>query len=127
MTNTDNDKFARALAFKPLVQRAGYAEVSAEISPETLNGVGIAHGGFLFSLSDYASALAANTPERLAISSGASIDYIEPVPAGASIVAVASVDAENAKSGVYKVVITDSRREKIFAVFRGRLIYKKPL
>ena len=99
MTNTDGDKFARALAFKPLVQRAGYAEASAEVSPETLNGVGIAHGGFLFSLSDYASALAANTPERLAISSGALIDYIEPVPAGASIVAVASVDAENAKSG----------------------------
>ncbi len=127
MTNTDSDKFARTLAFKPLVQRAGYAEVSAEISPETLNGVGIAHGGFLFSLCDYASALAANTPERLAISSGASIDYIDPVPAGTSVVAVASADAENGKSGVYKVVITDSAREKIFAVFRGRLIYKKSI
>ncbi len=125
MINTDNDKLARTLKFVVLTQQQDYAEVEAVALEPFLNGVDIAHGGFLFSLCDYASALASNTEERIAISSGASIDYIEPVLPNSEIVAIAQKIAGNAKTGVYQVYITDNQtRAKRFVSFHSRVVYK---
>ena len=126
MINTDNDRLARTLNFKIVKQQKDFAEVEAVAQEAFLNGVDIAHGGFLFSLADYASALASNTKERIAISSGASIDFIEPVLPDSEIVAIAEILADNAKTGVYQVRITDKQtRQKNFALFRSRVIYKQ--
>ena len=126
MINTDNDRLAKTLKFKIVKQQKDFAEVEAVAQEAFLNGVDIAHGGFLFSLADYASALASNTQERVAISSGASIDFIEPVFPDSEIVAVAEILAGNAKTGVYQVRITDKQtRQKNFALFRSRVVYKQ--
>ena len=125
MINTDNDRLANTLKFKLLAQRQDYAEVEALALEPFLNGVDIAHGGFLFSLCDYASALASNTEERIAISSSASIDFIEAVVPNSEIIAVAQVLTSNQKTGVYQVYITDKQtRSKRFATFHSRVIYK---
>ena len=126
MINTQNDRFAKTLKFSVTVQRDGFAEVEAVAEEAFLNGVDIAHGGFLFSLCDYASALASNTESRIAISSGASIDYIEPVQPNECIIAIAELLSANAKTGVYQVYITDkATRSKRFALFRSRVVFKQ--
>ena len=126
MINTQNDRLAKTLNLLAITQRDGFAEVEAVAEEAFLNGVDIAHGGFLFSLCDYASALASNTENRIAISSGASIDYLEPVSPNESIIAVAELISANAKTGVYQVYITDkSTRTKRFALFRSRVIFKQ--
>lgn len=66
MANTDNDKFAKKLALETLENSFGSARVRAVARAEFLNGVDIAHGGFLFTVADFASALAVNTDERVA-------------------------------------------------------------
>lgn len=125
MINTDRDRLARTLNFNVAFQRVDCAEVSARADEPFLNGVDIAHGGFLFALCDYASALASNTQSRAAITSASSIDFIEPVLPGTEILAVAELVAATPKTGVYRAFVTDAAtRSKRFAVFNTRVVYK---
>lgn len=125
MPNTDNDRLAKTLHFKKLLQRQDFAEVEACVEDDFLNGVNIAHGGFLFSLCDYTLALAANTNERIAISSSGAIEYINPVPPNTELFAVCTLLVGNKKSGCYEVKIFDkSNREIVYCIFHSRAIYK---
>jgi len=124
-TNTDRDRFAAMLGFKTISRRDGYAEVAAKVEEKFLNGVDIAHGGFLFTLCDYASALAANTECRIAISSSSTMEFIQKVPQGEDVLAVAEIDAATEKTGVYKVYITDAQtRKNRYCVFYTRFVFK---
>lgn len=124
MPSTENDRFAKTLRFKTLVQRKDFAEVEAFVEDDFLNGVDIAHGGFLFTLCDYALALAANTDERIAISSSGAIEYITPVPPRAKLVAVCSIIAGAGKSGYYETKVFDADRKTLFCIFHSRAVYK---
>lgn len=125
MPNTDNDTFAKTLEFEVVESRFGYARARAIAKPEFLNGLGIAHGGFLFSIADFALALAANTDTQSAVSANASINYISPCPAGAVITAEARVVYANNKTGLFDVRIFEDSPEKPFAVFQARAIFKQ--
>lgn len=122
MLNIDNDRLAKTLLFEKLESKYGYAKVRAAAKPEFLNGVNIAHGGFLFALADYTAALATNTESRAAISSSASINFLSPTPENAEIIATASIAAEDAKSAVCDVRL--STEGKTVAVFQSRVIFK---
>ncbi len=124
MPNTDNDRLAKTLKFKILTQRKDFAEVEAVVEDAFLNGVDIAHGGFLFSLCDYTLALAANTDERIAISSSGTIEYINAVPPNTELVAVCNLLVGAKKSGYYEVKVYDKLRENVFCIFHSRAIYK---
>ena len=127
IVNTDRDRLAKTLKFAVLEQRPDYAEVRAVVEDAFLNGVDIAHGGFLFSLCDFACALASNTPERVAITSNSNIDFIGPVKPNETVLAFAELVAGNEKTGVYQVMITDLGQAKRYAVFRSRVVYKRAM
>ncbi|MBE6414085.1 MAG: hotdog fold thioesterase [Verrucomicrobiaceae bacterium] len=125
MPNTDNDRFAKELGFRVVSTSVESASVVANVQERFLNGVDIAHGGFIFTLCDYAVAVASNTDERIAISSGATIDYIEPIPPNCEVCANVKPIVITQKSGVYNVVISASENpDKKFAVFSCRMIFK---
>ncbi len=125
MPNTDNDRFAKELGFRVVSTSKDTAVVVANVKERFLNGVNIAHGGFIFSLCDYAVAVASNTDERIAISSSASIDYIEPIPQNCEISACVYPTVITQKSGVYNVVVSAIENpQKKFAVFHCRMIFK---
>ena len=123
MPSTENDRFAKTLRFKTLAQRPDFAEVEAFVE-DALNGVDIAHGGFLFTLCDYALALAANTDERIAISSSGAIEYVNPVPPHTKLVAVCNMLAGTNKSGYYETKVFDADRKTLFCIFHSRAVYK---
>ena len=52
MPNTDNDRFAKELGFRVVSTSKDTAVVVANVKERFLNGVNIAHGGFIFSLCD---------------------------------------------------------------------------
>ncbi len=125
MPNTDNDKLAKTLEFLVLESSFGLARVGAVAKDEFLNGVNIAHGGFLFSLADFASALASNTDDRVAISSGATINYLAPCPAEEDVIAVAKISYSDAKTALCDVTIASAKTDTVFAIFQSRMIFKK--
>ena len=125
MANTDNDRLAKTLCFESLESRFGYARVSAVAKDEFLNGVNIAHGGFLFSLADFASALATNTDERIAVSSSASMNFLSPCPPNENVFAEAKISYEDAKTALVGVSVYSQNSGAIFAIFQSRVIFKK--
>ena len=122
--NTENDRLAKTLKFQKITQRQDFAEVAALVEDAFLNGIDLAHGGFLFSLCDYTVALAANTPERKAISSSAAIEFVNPVPPQTKLLATCTLICAAPKSGYYETRVCDESGKTTYCVFHSRAIYK---
>ncbi len=73
-----NDKFAKHLGMQIVEVAKGYAKTKLTIQQDFLNGLDFAHGGVIFSLADYAFALASNTPEESGLAISANIHFIKP-------------------------------------------------
>ena len=125
MPNTDFDRLAETLGFAKIESADGSVRVRAFARDEFLNGVGIAHGGFLFSLADYAAALAVNTGDVTAVSSNSAINYLRPCPRGAEVWASARVPFRNEKTAVCDVSLHSPDGSDVYAIFQSRFIVKK--
>lgn len=118
-----SDHFAEHLGMTLLERRAGYARVAVTLNENLMNGVELAHGGLIFTLADYAFALACNTAERRAVSISASINYIYPGKAG-TLTAEGAVVSENKKMGHYTMNVYNDDRT-VIAVMSGLAYYSK--
>lgn len=123
MKNSLGDKFAHHLDFEVLEVKKNFSIVQGVIKDEYLNGEGIGHGGYIYTLADFAFAIASNNQDRIALSSAASINYLRPCHAGIKIFAIATLVTETEKHGVFDVVIKD-QNDCVFAVFHARASYK---
>ena len=56
-----------------------FAECKIELTPESMNAQGIAHGGTVFSACDVAAGYAATYIDRRLVTQGASINFLRPV------------------------------------------------
>lgn len=119
----DKDKFAKANGIRLLEATPGYAKASMEICENHHNSVGIVHGGALFSLADFAFAVASNTHGRVALAINAEISFFKASSKGV-LTAVAKEISLNNKLGTYLVDITDENDEPI-AHFKGTVYRKK--
>jgi acyl-CoA thioesterase len=97
----------------------GKATATLTITDEMVNGHGICHGGYVFTLADTAFAFACNTYDDRTVAAGATIDFLEPVQSGDRLVAIAVERARRARSGVYDVTVTTADGS-VVAEFRGR-------
>lgn len=125
MDSFENDKFAILLGFEVLESRNGKSRVRAKVKDDYLNGVGITHGGFLYTLADFALAAATNTGGRIALNSTATINYLQPCPAGAVIIADASYEFENGKTALCIIRISNEKTGELYCVFESRAVMKK--
>ncbi|KPA15406.1 thioesterase, partial [Candidatus Magnetomorum sp. HK-1] len=112
-----NDQFARHNGIEMIDVSTGYAHVKMDIKPFHLNGVGIVHGGAIFTLADFAFAIAANSHEQVAVAINASISFVKAVKDG-TVYAEAKELSINHKLGVYKVDVFNSEKE-LLASFQG--------
>ena len=97
----------------------GRATASMAVRTDMLNGHGICHGGYVFTLADTAFAFACNTYDDVTVAAGADIAFLEPVGAGAQLVATARERARRGRSGLYDVTVT-AGDGTVVAEFRGR-------
>jgi acyl-CoA thioesterase len=96
----------------------GHARLSMTVGPNMLNGHGICHGGYIFTLADSAFAFACNTYNQLTVAQQNQITYVEAGKLGERLIATASELSKTGRSGTYDVVVTGDNGRKI-ALFRG--------
>jgi len=118
----ENDQFAKHNGIEMIEAYLGYARVKMGIKPYHLNGVGIVHGGAIFTLADFAFAIAANSREQVAVAINVSIAFVKAVKQG-TVYAEARELSVNRKLGVYQVDVVDDSKE-LLASFQG-MAYRK--
>ncbi len=111
------DKFATRIGINIEEFSQGYAKVSLKINTTHLNGVNIVHGGVLFTLADYALAIASNAYGKVALSINANITYLKSSNSGI-ITATAKEISKGSKIATYQVNIINDKKEKL-AVVQG--------
>jgi len=75
---TKNDRVAKLLGFRLVEVDIGYALVEMTMCEDHLNGVDTLHGGVIFSLADYAFAVACNSAGLPTVAVNANISYFKP-------------------------------------------------
>lgn len=116
------DAFAEHCGIDLVEASDGRAVAVVKIENKHLNGIGLVHGGLLFTLADLAFAAAAHTRGRKAVSISNTISYIKPVQ-GTTVRAEAAEVSRNSRLGSYTVNVIDESGE-IVAAFQG-LAYVK--
>ncbi|MCF8568088.1 hotdog fold thioesterase [Alicyclobacillus tolerans] len=101
-----NDPYAQQLGFEIVDVSPGYAQVTAVVSEDTLNFAGSPHGGFLFSLADYAFAVASNAHGRQAVATTVSIQFYQIARPGTRLRAQAQETHLTYRTGYYDMTVT---------------------
>ncbi len=116
------DRWA-ALAGARLVEvREGYARVRMRLRPEHLNGVGVVQGGAVFTLADFAFAVASNSHGTVAVALDVAITFARAARTGV-LVAEALEESVSRRVSVCNVRVTD-RAGEVIALFRGTAFRK---
>jgi len=114
-----DDLAAQALGVDVSVDVPGAAIATMKVREHMVNGHGLCHGGYIFTLADIAFAFACNTYGTVTVAAGASIDFIRPGHLGDTLTATASEAHRGGRTGVYDVHVTNGDGDCV-AIFRGR-------
>jgi acyl-CoA thioesterase len=118
-TMFERDPASQALGMVLDGIRPGYARMRMTVRADMLNGHATCHGGYIFMLADSAFAFACNSHNLSTVGAGCTIDYLAPGRAGDVLVAEATEQALQGKTGVYDVTVKTADGRTI-ALFRGK-------
>jgi len=117
------DYFAARNGIELVDVSPGYAKVRMTVDPMLhYNAVGTVHGGAIFTLADFAFAVASNSHGTVAMGINVSISYLKAVTEG-ELVAEAREAVLGPRLASYRVDVTDSAGD-IVALFQG-MVYRK--
>ena len=111
------DGASQGLGMQILEVKAGHAVLAMTIQPHMVNGHGIAHGGFIFTLADSAFAFACNSHNQRTVAAQCNISFIRPGKLGDTLVAAAREISRTGRSGIYDVRVTVT--DTVVAELRG--------
>jgi len=117
-----NDRFAVTTGVQLLEAGKGSCKASLKIEDRHLNAAGVVQGGAIFTLADFAFAVAANSRGQLALAINVNISFLCGKSEG-TLYATATEVAEPRRIGAYDVLITDEQGT-VIARFNG-LVYRK--
>lgn len=112
------DAASRGLGMELLEVRPGEARIAMTVRPDMVNGHGIMHGGFIFTLADSAFAFACNTYGEKVVAQHCSITFLRPGKLGDRLTAHAVERSRGKRSGIYDIRVVNAAGEAI-AEFRG--------
>nr|WP_194424293.1 hotdog fold thioesterase [Microbacterium aquimaris] len=103
------------------VERAepGYAVARMRVRPDMVNGVGVTHGGMIFTLADTVIAMASNDSAAASLVAGADVAFLSPSHEGDELVAVAERRTLAGRTGLYDARVETAGR--VVAEVRGRV------
>ncbi len=116
------DKFARYNGIELLEVAKGSAKAQMKINENHLNGIGTVHGGAIFTLADFAFAVAANSHGNVTVAINVNISFMKAAYSG-TLIAEAREISLNPRISTYTIDIYDSDGELI-AIFQG-MAYRK--
>lgn len=99
--------------------RAGHALMEMKVTESMVNGSGICHGGYLFSLADTAMAFASNSRNQVYVAISASIEFLSAGRIGETMKAVAIEEHRAGRTATYRVAVTNDSNAPV-AQFLGR-------
>jgi acyl-CoA thioesterase len=117
------DLFARHVGIELLVVEPGRAKARMKIEPHHLNGARTVHGGAIFTLADFAFAVAANSHGTMAMGINTSVSFVKSAVSG-SLHAEAREQSRNPRLATYIVNVTDDAND-VVAIFQGMVYLKK--
>ena len=116
------DRFANHSGVELVEAGPGLAKARMKIEPFHFNAAGTVHGGAIFTLADFAFAVASNSHGTLAMGINTSVSFVKAALAGI-LYADARELSRNAKLATYSVMITDDAGDTV-AIFQG-MVYRK--
>jgi acyl-CoA thioesterase len=111
------DAMLRSLGLERVSIKAGHASVAMTVLPSMVNGIGITHGGAIFTLADATFSLASNSYNERTVAAHCCISFLQPTKLGDRLVATAREVARSARSGIYDVSVT--LEDAVIAEFRA--------
>ena len=100
------DDASKGLGMEIVGIKPGVAILTMTIRPHMVNGHGIAHGGFIFTLADSAFAFACNSHNDRTVAAQCHISFIRPGKLGDRRVATAREISRTGRSGIYDVRVS---------------------
>jgi acyl-CoA thioesterase len=100
------DDASKGLGMDILQIGPGQATLAMTVQPQMVNGHGIAHGGFIFTLADSAFAYACNSYDEHTVAAQGNISFIKPGKIGDRLIATAREISRAGRSGIYDVRVT---------------------
>ena len=110
---SQRDRLRELLGIQVVDVAPGYAKVALTVGEKHLNAAGVCHGGVLFSLCDFAFAIAGNTHGRMGLAIEVSISFLKAAGLGHELVAEAREVHRGKKIGLYLMEVTNQEGEKI--------------
>jgi acyl-CoA thioesterase len=120
------DRFATEVTGIEIVDaRPGYAKTKLVIQPKHFNAVGIVQGGVLFTLADFAFAVAGNAGvEETTVAIECNLSFLKPTTSG--ILYAEAIQTAKTKSLVsFEIPVTNENNELV-ARFYGRGFIRQP-
>ena len=113
-----DDQASQGLGMAIVRVAPGKAVLSMPVTAAMVNGHGLAHGGFIFTLADSAFAFACNSRNQRHVAQQCQITYLAPGKLGMTLIAEARELQRGERSGIYDVTVRDQAGTAI-AEFRG--------
>jgi len=103
-----DDHASKGLGMEIIEVKPGTATLAMTITTDMVNGHGISHGGFIFTLADSAFAYACNSHNERTVAAHGNITFIRPSKLGARLVATAREISRSGRSGIYDIRVTSA-------------------
>jgi acyl-CoA thioesterase len=116
----EGDEATQALGIQIVDVSPGRAVARMTVTESMINGVNLAHGGYLFLLADTALAFAAQTRGRPIVSAHAHITFIAPARACDALSAIAEERTWYGRSAVYDIAVRN-QDDLLIAEMRGHV------
>ncbi len=111
------DRFAAGAGVRLLEAGPGRAVARLTVGPGHLNGVDVVQGGAVFTLADFAFAVACNTAGPVALAIDVSVSFLAATTSG-TLTATAVEVSRSSKLSRVEVVVTDAAGARV-ALFHG--------
>jgi acyl-CoA thioesterase len=113
-----DDAASAGLGMRLVEVGTGTARLEMTVRDDMVNGHGIAHGGFVFTLADSAFAFACNSRNQVTVAQACDIVFVAAAQRGDVLVAEAVERTSYGRNGIYDVTVR--RGDEVVAEFRGR-------
>ena len=113
-----DDAASAGLGMRLVEVGIGTARLEMTVRDDMVNGHGIAHGGFVFTLADSAFAFACNSRNLVTVAQTCDIVFVAPAKRGDLLVAEARERTRFGRNAIYDITVT--RDDEVIAEFRGR-------
>jgi acyl-CoA thioesterase len=114
-----DDQASRGLGMEILDVGTGRARLAMTVTERMVNGHGLCHGGFIFTLADSAFAFACNSRGQHAVAQHCAITFLAPGRLGMRLIAEASERHRAERSGIYDITVREEASGAVIAEFRG--------